>query len=145
MSWILSTGLNVKSYLQSLSVTCNFRNSLMDSVNKLFISTLQQTISLIKNKKSTLSELKMVMLHRLYATTPPLNFWPTNFPTCCNIGPKPAVYFQWVRFRQFLGRTLRLELAREPIIAARTGYGAGRCGHKFKKDAVKPCATRSAV
>ena len=58
----------------------------MDSVNKLFISTLQQTISLIKNKKSTLSELKMVMLHRLYATTPPLNF--------CNIGPKPAVYFR---------------------------------------------------
>ena len=35
----------------------------------------------------------MVMLHRLYAISPLLNFRPTNFPTYCNIGPMPAVYF----------------------------------------------------
>ena len=35
----------------------------------------------------------MVMLHRLYAISPLLNFRPTNFPTYCNIGPTPAVYF----------------------------------------------------
>ena len=37
----------------------------------------------------------------------------TNFPTYCNIGPTPAVYFNilfegQVRLRQFLGRALRL-------------------------------------
>ena len=37
------------------------------------------------------SQNKRVMLHRLYATSPLLNFL-TNFPTYCNIGP-PAVYF----------------------------------------------------
>ena len=34
------------------------------------------------------------MLHRLYAISPLLNFWPTNFPPYYNIWPiTPAVYF----------------------------------------------------
>ena len=50
------------------------------------------------------------------------NFWPTNFPTNCNIGPSPAVYvcIIWllkVRLRQFLGRALRLGQARGPSAA----------------------------
>jgi len=61
------------------------------------------------------------MLHRLYATSPLLNFWPTNFPTYCNIGPTPAVYFSiiWgLGLRQFLGRAPRIGQARGPGAAA---------------------------
>ena len=60
---------------------------------------------------------------------PPLNFRPTNFPTCCNIGPTPAVYFCiiWglqVRLRQFLCRVLRLGQARGPRAAATSPYSS---------------------
>ena len=37
------------------------------------------------------------MLYRLYATSPLLHFWPTYFPTYCNIGPSPAVNFCIIR------------------------------------------------
>ena len=64
------------------------------------------------------------MLHRLYASFPLLNFWPTNIPTYCNIGSMAAVYVRIMLglgdVKQFLGRALRLVQATGPSAAART-------------------------
>ena len=66
----------------------------LDTVVGVYINTMKTTF-LFKFLFLTtyVFVYKWVMLHRLYAISPLLNFRPTNFPTYCNIRPTPAVYF----------------------------------------------------